>query len=161
GRARRGSGGSQPPGAGGPDHAFRSRRRPDADPRGSRCALQRHQGTGPPTRDQGSGEPPSSRPLRQARGLPRRHLRNLDTGRRVGRIDPPSAVAQLAEQWTVNPLVVGSSPTRGTEPPPGKTPKNPAIAGFFHGEGPLTNSYTTFPESTPLFIADETGMKQT
>src|SRR5690606_33846177 len=96
------------------------------DPRGSRCALQRHQGTGPPTRDQGSGEAPSSRPLRQARGLPRRHLRNLDTGRRVGRIDPPSAVAQLAEQWTVNPLVVGSSPTRGATLSPGATPKTPS-----------------------------------
>ncbi len=30
-----------------------------------------------------------------------------------------SAVAQLAEQWTVNPLVVGSSPTRGALHLPG------------------------------------------
>lgn len=28
-------------------------------------------------------------------------------------ITPPSQIAQLAEQWTVNPSVVGSSPTLG------------------------------------------------
>ena len=34
----------------------------------------------------------------------------------------PSAVAQLVEQWTVNPLVVGSSPTRGANRLAGDTP---------------------------------------
>ena len=39
----------------------------------------------------------------------------------------PSAVAQLVEQWTVNPLVVGSSPTRGASSSPRRSRECPCI----------------------------------